>query len=221
MARSRAPTFEQQRSAIRTEAARLFAEKGFASASMSQIAQACQVSKALLYHYYRDKPALLLDIVESYLDTLLAIGVEAASRPLEPEEHLRELIARFMRQYEHAQPQHRVLVQDVKFLDEHERSRITAKQRSVVDAFARAIARVHPKWDGETLRVPLAMILFGMINWTFTWLRAEGPLTYEDMAGVVSDIFLHGVTGPGAAGEAESGRSGRTGAMHGPARIPP
>jgi hypothetical protein len=41
------------------------------------------------------------------------------------------------------------------------------------------------------------MILFGMINWTFTWLRAEGPLTYADMADVVTQIFLHGaVAGP-------------------------
>jgi len=43
------------------------------------------------------------------------------------------------------------------------------------------------------VRVPLAMILFGMINWTFTWLRPDGKLTYEDMAPVVSEIFLSGV----------------------------
>ena len=37
------------------------------------------------------------------------------------------------------------------------------------------------------------MILFGMLNWTFTWLRASGPLTYGDMADVVLEIFLDGV----------------------------
>ena len=48
-----------------------------------------------------------------------------------------------------------------------------------------------------TAWLPLAMILFGMINWTFTWLRPDGKLTYDDMARIVSEIFLAGVL-PGA-----------------------
>ncbi len=34
-----------------------------------------------------------------------------------------------------------------------------------------------------------------MMNWTFTWLRPDGPLSYEDMARVVARIFLQGVAG--------------------------
>jgi hypothetical protein len=37
------------------------------------------------------------------------------------------------------------------------------------------------------------MTLFGMINWTFTWLKDEGPIRYADMAPVVADLFLNGV----------------------------
>ena len=37
------------------------------------------------------------------------------------------------------------------------------------------------------------MILFGMINWTFTWLKDRGPLTYADMAPLVADLFLGGI----------------------------
>ena len=37
------------------------------------------------------------------------------------------------------------------------------------------------------------MILFGMINWTFTWLKDRGPLTYADMAPIVADLFLGGI----------------------------
>jgi hypothetical protein len=98
-----------------------------------------------------------------------------------------------MQEYEHSQAQHMVLVQDVKFLGESERSRVVAKERQVVDAFGEAIAALKPRFRRKALRVPLAMILFGMINWTFTWLRADGPLTYQDMAKVVTDIFLRGV----------------------------
>jgi hypothetical protein len=42
---------------------------------------------------------------------------------------------------------------------------------------------------------PVAMILFGMINWTYTWLRDDGPLNFRDMAPVVTAIFLKGFRG--------------------------
>jgi AcrR family transcriptional regulator len=193
MPRGKSPTFEQQRADILQNAAQLFAEKGFVGASMADLARACGVSKALLYHYYRDKAHLLFDTADSYLDTLIAIVAEVRAQDLAPTEHLRALVARFMQEYEHSQAQHMVLVQDVKFLGESERRRVVAKERQVVDAFADTIAALKPKFRKNTLRVPLAMILFGMINWTFTWLRADGPLAYQDMAKVVTEIFLRGV----------------------------
>jgi AcrR family transcriptional regulator len=194
MARTRAPTFDQQRASILRAAARLFAERGFEGASMAELAQACGVSKPLLYHYYRDKQHILFDIADSYMNRLLAIVAEVRARKLPAEENLRALIARFMQEYQHSQAQHMVLVQDVKFLADLQRAQVTGKEREVVDAFAQAIAALRPRFRRRALRVPLAMILFGMINWTFTWLRSEGPLTYEDMAQVVSEIFLRGVT---------------------------
>ena len=193
MARTRAPTFDQQRTSILQAAASLFAQRGFEGASMAELAQACGVSKPLLYHYYRDKQHMLFDIADSYMDRLLAIVAQVRSRKLPAEENLRALIASFMQEYQHSQPQHMVLVQDVKFLADLQRAQVLGKERTVVNAFAQAIAALKPRLRKKTLRVPLAMILFGMINWTFTWLRPEGPLSYEDMAQVVAEIFLHGV----------------------------
>lgn len=196
MPRGKASTFELQRATILQTAARLFAEKSFAGASMADLARACGVSKGLLYHYYRDKEHLLFDTADSYVDTLIAIVAEVRARGLPPMEHFTTLISRFMQEYEHSQAQHMVLVQDVKFLGEAERARVVSKERQVVEAFAQAIAALKPRFRKKTLRVPLAMILFGMINWTFTWLRADGPLTHEDISKVVTEIFLEGVSAP-------------------------
>jgi len=193
MARPRAATFDHQRTSILQSAAELFAARGYAGSSMASLAGARGMSKALLYHYYRDKQHILFDIANSYMDALLAIVAEVQAQKLPAAEHLHTLVARFMRTYQHAQPQHMVLVQDVKFLSVANRRRILAKERKVVDAFADVIARLKPRVSGRALRVPLAMILFGMINWTFTWLRPDGKLTYDDMARIVSEIFVTGI----------------------------
>ncbi len=195
MARGKAATFELQRATILGAAANLFAARGFHNASMSEIARACMVSKPLLYHYYRDKEQMLFDIADGYMDKLLAIvdGVEA--RDLEPRARLEALIARFMEEYEHSHSQHVVLVQDVKFLKDEQRDQVLLKERQVVSAFADVIEEVEPGLRNKRMDKAVAMILFGMINWTFTWLRADGRLSYGDMAPVVTQIMLNGVGG--------------------------
>jgi TetR/AcrR family transcriptional regulator len=37
------------------------------------------------------------------------------------------------------------------------------------------------------------MLLFGMMNWMFTWLRPNGALTHADMTPVVADLFFGGL----------------------------
>src|SRR5215813_3507988 len=102
MARPRAATFDQQRDALLAAAAELFAERGYATASIADLARVCGVSKGLLYHYYRDKEHLLFDIADRYLDTLVQLVAEVEQAAPAPEAALRELIERFMVAYEHA-----------------------------------------------------------------------------------------------------------------------
>jgi AcrR family transcriptional regulator len=193
MSRTRSASFEQHRDAIRASAARLFAQHGYPVTPIAELARSCGISKALLYHYYRDKEQLLFDIADRYLDSLLAIVAEVEAQPLAPSARLRRLIERFMSAYEDAAVYHRVLVQDVKYLKTAHRNHVNAKQRKVVQAYADAVAAAAPQLAGSPLLKPVTMTLFGMINWTFTWLKDEGPVRYADMAPVVADLFLRGV----------------------------
>ena len=114
------------------------------------------------------------------------------------DQHQREqqfvhFLERFVQEYADAQAHHQVLVQDIKYLDEGDERRIRDKERRVVATFARAVAAVHPGLATARLEKPLTMLLFGMINWMFTWLRPDGPLRHDDMAPIVADLFLGGL----------------------------
>lgn len=60
---------------------------------------------------------------------------------------------------------------------------------------ALTVEEVEPGLRGAALDKAVAMVLFGMMNWTFTWLRPEGALSYVELARVVTRIFLHGIAG--------------------------
>ncbi len=145
MARTKAAGFDKQRAAIRDAAAREFADKGYAAATIADIARTCGVSKALMYHYYRDKEHLLADIAESYIERLQSIIDQVRAEALPPAAHLRRLIELFMAEYEHSAARHRVLVQDVKYLQRVHRSRVLAKERKVVLGFADVVMQLAPQ----------------------------------------------------------------------------
>jgi len=195
MARGKAPTFQLQRATILDAAAGLFAARGFHNASMAEIARECGVSKALLYHYYRDKEHILYDIAAGHVEDLLEIVAEVEAAAASPRDRLERLILRFMQAYEGGRRQHVVLIQDVKFLSPEQRARIHEQERRVVRAFALTIEEVEPGLRGAALDKAVAMVLFGMMNWTFTWLRPEGALSYVELARVVTRVFLHGIAG--------------------------
>jgi AcrR family transcriptional regulator len=199
MARGRALGYDVQRETILMHAAELFALQGYVGTSMNQVATACGLSKPALYHYVRDKSDLLFEIATAHVARLHALIDEVAAGdavrppPADSTEHVRRLIERFVLEYAGARHAHRVLTEDVKFLEPEDQARVLELQRQVVSSFANAIAQVRPELIAADLHKPLAMLLFGMMNWMFTWLQPDGKLSHADMAPVVADLFLGGL----------------------------
>ena len=156
MARGRSPGYDDQREMILRHAAELFARRGYPATSMNEVAEACGLSKPTLYHYFRDKYNLLVHIADGHVSRLQALVEEVEARGLAPEPRLRELIHRFVEEYAHAHHAHRVLTEDVRFLQPEDSERILGKERAVVAAFATALAQMRPDTEAAGLEVPFS-----------------------------------------------------------------
>ncbi|MFJ3045380.1 TetR/AcrR family transcriptional regulator [Herbaspirillum chlorophenolicum] len=201
MPRKRAAGFDNQREQIIEQAAALFARNGFVGTSMNEVALACGLSKAALYHYVSDKYELLMYICEGHIERLCALVDEVGKQDLEPEPRLRLMVERFVEEYADAQNAHRVLTEDVRFLEPKDQKRILAGERKVVEAMAQAMVGVRPELAASKMAKPITMLLFGMINWMFMWLKPDGELTHERMAVVVSDLLFGGIGAVGLGDE--------------------
>lgn len=193
---ARSDNFEGQREVILGSAADLFARRGYHGTSMNDVAEASGLSKATLYHYYDDKSELLSSIADRHVSALVELckSVESDDN-IASSARLEALIVRFLNEYAEAQNSHRVLTEDVRFLPRRDRDRILDKEREVVQAFADAVAFVRPDVKRAGLDKAIAMLLFGMLNWMFTWMRPNGTLTHATAAPLVCDLFLNGLSG--------------------------
>ncbi|MBT9247828.1 TetR/AcrR family transcriptional regulator [Gemmobacter fulvus] len=195
MARTRATDFEEKQRGILDNAAAVFAEQGMEKASMSQIAQHAQVSKALLYHYYPSKDALIFAIIITHLEGLDA-AIEAAEDPsLPPEQRLRRLVGAVLENYRGADNQHKVQLNATSALSDPQKAEIMAMERGIVRRFSVVLREINPELDDRErpLLMPVTMSLFGMMNWVYMWFKEGGRISRDDYADVATTLILEGI----------------------------
>lgn len=197
MARTLAKDHDEKRAHILKVAARVFAQNGFARATMAQVAQACGISKANIYHYYASKDDLLFDILDSYLSALrdrvtgLQIGTQA------PSEQLESVVTEMLRAYEGMDHEHKIQTEGIALLPEERQATLKAYQRDLVAHLSVIISAIAPEaFDTEPAQLrATVMSVFGMLNWFYMWNSTADRKARDTYAQLVTRLTLNGVRG--------------------------
>lgn len=192
MARTRAQDYDTKRLAILHKSAELFAQFGYSGTSITMIADACGVSKALLYHYYPDKEALLFDIISDHLDALIQVVEEAAAGARDPQERLFAISAGLLEAYRDADSQHQIQIANLKLLPQEKQDVLRELERVLVRIFSDALAEAVPQVGRGPMLKPLTMSLFGMLNWHYLWFRDGKGLSRAEYARLVTTLLQAG-----------------------------
>lgn len=182
------------RDEILEAAAQIFSEKGFHAASMQDIARAVNLQKASLYHHVSSKQEILLALLDKAMDILIdAIGeVTAASLP--PEEKLRQAIQVYLEILTSQRGLSAVLLFEHRSLDENLRVRHIPR-RDRFERLWRDLIQEGSEAGVFHCENPAlaARALLGVMNWTITWYRDDGPLTADEIAAQYANMLLNGL----------------------------
>jgi AcrR family transcriptional regulator len=193
MARTRSVHYPENQALILDTAARLFAARGFTRTSIAELARACTCSKALLYHYYASKEAILYALLVAHLERLHTVTTQALATSDDPELQFRALVQASMTVYTESQDQHIVLINDLSCLPATPRDAIRALERDLIGRVADLLARINPDVSqAPHLRMPYTMMFYGLLNWTYLWCDAQGSMGPDEFAHRATELFLHG-----------------------------
>lgn len=87
-----APAVSARREEILAIAAELFAEKGFATTTVREIADTAGILSGSLYHHFDSKESMVDEILRTFLDEILARYRAAVAEGDDPAKILRELV---------------------------------------------------------------------------------------------------------------------------------
>jgi AcrR family transcriptional regulator len=193
MARTQSEHYPEIRRGILRSAAKLFAEKGYARTTIVDLAEATTSSRGALYHYFDSKEAILKEIALQQVADMTARVEAAIAASDDPSEQCRNVIEAMIGLNTQSRNESVVLMNDQQYLDRKDRRTIKRKQNDIVDLVAGVLARAD---DAERIRdgskKAYTMLLFGMMNFIYTWYDPKGPVAPDELAGMVAEVFLNG-----------------------------
>ncbi len=186
MPRGIAKDHDEKRAALRKGAAAYFATHGYDRASMTGAARDCGVSKALIYHYYESKEALLFDILDTHLSELVEVVENAA------QEGLPGLIREVLAAYENADAEHKLQLDALATLPADMQAPLIGHQRRLVAIMSQQVAVARPDLDADTLRAT-TMTVFGILNWFYMWHRPGKGLDRAEYSALAARFVQGGI----------------------------
>ncbi|NTV63484.1 MAG: TetR/AcrR family transcriptional regulator [Oscillochloris sp.] len=186
-----------RREEIIDAAVQLFQQKGYANTSMQDIAGAVGLLKGSLYYYLSSKEDLLYEIHERFMQVLSA---KAAAREQTPNLSARQRLAGVITDLLEMIRDYRPYV--VVFFHEH--ASVTGPRWSDIHArrkgYEQLVREIVQQGQREGVfrrdldeRI-VTFGLFGMCNWSATWLQSGGTLSTEQIAQTFVSLLLDGLT---------------------------
>lgn len=182
------------REGILEAAARIFGEKGYHATSMSDIAEAVNLQKASLYYHFDSKQEILVALLNHALDLINKRLEVVLAQPLTPDEKLRQVMVSYLETIAENQNLSAVLLLELRSLDSEFIARYASRREKFEKLWrdlitegkqAGVFSSVDPSLTGRAI--------LGVMNWTVTWYRRDGPRSSTEIANLFADLILKGL----------------------------
>jgi TetR/AcrR family transcriptional regulator len=184
---------QDRKAEIRQRAAEVFAERGFDRASIRDVAKATGLSLAGLYYYYKGKEEILFDIQHEAFTTLLESHARALAGVRDPEQKLRRVVDAHLAFFASHIAEMKVMSRESEQLQGEYAERVGELRRRYVRLVRGIVEELKGRSD---VRTGVAVfLLFGMMNWVYTWYDEQRDGSAADVARAVQEIFLRGMRG--------------------------
>jgi AcrR family transcriptional regulator len=174
--------------------AEIFADKGFDSTSIRDIARATGMSLAGLYYYFRTKEELLCLIQEQCLLTLLDNWEKSSSEEKPARNRVGLFVENHLGFFLHNMNEMKVMSHEDRSLTGEYRKRVLGLKRRYVKILMDLVEELQQEEKVEKLHVRVAALsLFGMMNWIYTWYNPDRDLPLASLIEQMLRIYFFGV----------------------------
>lgn len=186
------PDFSRYQS-TRSQALRLFAERGFSRVSMRELADYLGIRPGSIYNHIESKEALLFELIEELYEQLLHGAIQANRRAATPSERLHGLVEAHLRLHASMGAHFRLAEYDLHCLADGPQARIRALRGRYEQQLLEAVERAIGQPLERSRRAALSGIV-SLLNQLPAWVETPPPSASARL-GLLRDMALGALHG--------------------------
>jgi len=185
---------QSRKQELEQKAALLFREKGYAAASMRDLAQVMGIEAASLYSHIKSKEELLQNICLPLAQELSQGLKEILAREISAREKLSQALGLHLSVITRNTDQSIVFFQEYRHLSEPFRSEFLSMRKEYEQQLMLILRQgIRNGEFRKTDEKITALTLLSAVNSTPQWFRKETGITPETVAGLLTDILVNGL----------------------------
>ena len=179
-----------RRAELLCAAARLFVAKGYAATTTRDIADAVGMRAGSPFYHFRSKQDLLKEAMLFGIEAGNERQLAAIAGVADAGERLRVLVRSHLGTLLEDEAALPMLINETRALDAAARAAVAAAFERYQAPWQGALDELAAQGRIVSAAPPLRLLLFGMLNWTPHWYRADGPLNVDQLAESVTALVL-------------------------------
>ena len=186
-------TYDKRLDQLLAVAAKVFADKGYHSTTMRELARETEMSLAGMYHYVGGKEELLFLIQQRCFTRVLSGAETAVAQRTEPRQRLERFIRHHVIFFAGHMSEMKVLSHEAESLQGERLGTINALKRRYVALLTNLVQSADGALESGIDPHVASYALFGMMNWIYNWYDPTGPVSPETLSEQFSRLFLSGL----------------------------
>jgi len=193
-------------------AEKVIARKGYSAMTMDDVAKEAEFSKATLYHYFKGKGELILEIIESFFDEINRESARIRNLRISAKEKLKRGFHYYLWFNQEKENISRVLMLDKSFMeklrifaageknltletDKKFINSIKAKRRQILAGVAQILHEGVENEEFRNMDIPATVALFEALLQGYSHVKFwhERQYSLNEATSLINDLFLRGI----------------------------
>lgn len=182
------------REGVMAAAVQLFAEYGYHAASMREIARMAGIQAASIYYHYASKQAILVEIMETYMNQLNAALERILREEQQPRQRFFAAIANHIRQHTTHKFEFFIIDTEIRSLEGEKRGAILALRDRYEDLMQELLQDGMERGIFRPADVKItSYAIIAMCTEVANWFRPDGRLSVQQVIKMYSEMISRGV----------------------------
>lgn len=178
-------------------AAQCFATNGYDATSLQDIADVVGIRKSSLYAHVASKQELLIKILDTYINDMLAHANGIYQLDVSATEKLSAIIHTLYSAIEQYRAHVTVFFEEMRYLKKPEFAAIKEKR----EEFERILVQIIQDGvrGGEFVQFNARIVTFlavGVVTWSYRWFNPHGPMSIDEITEMTMSVLMTGIQQP-------------------------